>query len=196
MSCRKATRELLERFRFGEELGEESAPHLEHLRTCAACREEIGLDRTLVRHLQEALRQRVAGAAPPETAWLGIRARLHSPVSMSERLREAFSIIGRPVELAARLRTSMAVVVVLLAILVLPAIRAPQPSSSGAGASRLTHQRALFETAWVDPSAAPAPRRWYLHSPGPPQSGLVPSAWTNEVARISSAQPVLTGLVQ
>ena len=75
MSCRKATRELLQRLRFGEQLDAQSAPHLEHLRTCAACREEVGLDRALVVELQRALRARVEGFAPPETAWDGVRQR-------------------------------------------------------------------------------------------------------------------------
>jgi len=79
MSCRRATRELLQRLRFGEELDAHSAPHLEHLRTCAACRDEVGLDRALVLQLQRALRARVDGFAPPESAWDGVRQRALAP---------------------------------------------------------------------------------------------------------------------
>ena len=54
MSCRRIRRELIERFRFGE-LDGRSAPHLEHLRGCVECRDDVGLDRVVVRNLQRAL---------------------------------------------------------------------------------------------------------------------------------------------
>lgn len=75
MSCRRVSRELLERFRFGEELDLSSEPHLAHLQSCAACRTEVGLDRALVVQLRNALRARVAGAAPPARSWEVVRAR-------------------------------------------------------------------------------------------------------------------------
>lgn len=75
MSCGKASRELLERFRFGEELDARSAPHLEHLQTCGACREAVGLDRALVIQLRRALQARVDGYAPSAAAWAGVRQR-------------------------------------------------------------------------------------------------------------------------
>jgi anti-sigma factor RsiW len=73
MTCRKVARELIERFRFGP-LDRRSAPHLEHLETCARCREEVGLDRAFVLQLQRALRERVDGAEPA-TSWSTVRAR-------------------------------------------------------------------------------------------------------------------------
>lgn len=74
MSCRRISRELLERFRFGD-LDARSAPHLEHLDLCAVCRTAVGVDRALVHQLQRALRARVADHSPSEGAWEGIRRR-------------------------------------------------------------------------------------------------------------------------
>ena len=87
MSCHKVRRELLERFRFGE-LDGRSAPHLDHLRACVACRDDVGLDRTVVRSLQRALAERIADAAPSPTAFEAIRQRaLETPsVSWGDRL--------------------------------------------------------------------------------------------------------------
>ena len=75
MTCRKARRELLERFRFGEELDARSAPHLEHLQTCLECRDEVGLDRALVAQLRRALRARVEGYDPSPSSWQLVRER-------------------------------------------------------------------------------------------------------------------------
>jgi anti-sigma factor RsiW len=75
MSCRRVSRELIERFRFGEELDDRSAPHLAHLAACAGCREEVGLDRTLVLRLQRALRARVEGHEPSPRAFHAVRIR-------------------------------------------------------------------------------------------------------------------------
>jgi anti-sigma factor RsiW len=75
MTCRKARRELLERFRFGEELDARSAPHLEHLQTCLDCREEVGLDRALVAQLRRALQARVEGYDPSPSSWQLVRER-------------------------------------------------------------------------------------------------------------------------
>lgn len=75
MSCRKVSRELLERFRFGEELDVRSDPHLAHLQSCGACREEVGLDRALVIQLRRALHARVGAASPSARSWDVVRAR-------------------------------------------------------------------------------------------------------------------------
>lgn len=74
MDCRRVARELIEFFRFGE-LDARSAPHLEHLEVCLACRQEVGLDRELVIQLHRALAARVDGQAPSPGAWLEIRRR-------------------------------------------------------------------------------------------------------------------------
>jgi anti-sigma factor RsiW len=75
MSCRRVSRELLERFRFGEELDRRSEPHLAHLQSCGTCREEVGLDRALVLQLRRALRARVGDGTPPGGSWEAVRAR-------------------------------------------------------------------------------------------------------------------------
>jgi hypothetical protein len=75
VSCSKVRRELLEQFRFNEELGSRSGPHLAHLESCAACREEVGIDRQLVEQLRRALRERVEGSAPSAASWDLVRIR-------------------------------------------------------------------------------------------------------------------------
>lgn len=75
MSCSKVRRELLEQFRFNEELGSRAGPHLAHLESCAACREEVGIDRQLVEQLRRALRERVEGIAPSAASWDLVRRR-------------------------------------------------------------------------------------------------------------------------
>lgn len=87
MSCRRVSRELLERFRFGAELDLRSEPHLAHLELCGTCREEVGLDRALVVQLRRALRARVGDATPPRGSWEAVRARaLAAPDERSLRL--------------------------------------------------------------------------------------------------------------
>jgi anti-sigma factor RsiW len=75
MSCHKVSRELLERFRFGEELDARSAPHLAHLQVCVSCREEVGIDRALLGQLRRALQARVDGYAPSPSSWELVRDR-------------------------------------------------------------------------------------------------------------------------
>lgn len=75
MSCRRVSRELLERFRFGEELDARSEPHLAHLQSCGSCRDEVGLDRALVIQLRRALHARVADHAPSSRSWEVVRSR-------------------------------------------------------------------------------------------------------------------------
>ena len=75
MSCSQVRRELLEHFAFREELGPRSWPHLAHLESCAECRQEVGIDRGLVRQLRRALRERVEGGAPSDGSWELVRRR-------------------------------------------------------------------------------------------------------------------------
>jgi anti-sigma factor RsiW len=75
VSCRTVRRELLEHFRFPLELGSRSEPHLAHLESCAACREDVGIDRELVAKLRRALRERVEGSAPSAASWDLVRRR-------------------------------------------------------------------------------------------------------------------------
>jgi anti-sigma factor RsiW len=75
MSCSQVRRELLEHFRFPDELGPRSGPHLAHLESCAECRHEVGIDLVLVEQLRRALRERVEGSAPSIASWDVIRRR-------------------------------------------------------------------------------------------------------------------------
>jgi hypothetical protein len=78
MSCRRIRRELLWLVRFGE-LDAGSARHLDHLAGCQECRDEIGLDRALVRQLRTALAERIGDATPSPGAWEGVLARMRQP---------------------------------------------------------------------------------------------------------------------
>jgi hypothetical protein len=75
VSCNKVRRELLEHFRFPTELGSRSGPHLAHLESCAACREEVGINRELVEQLRRALRERVESSDPSAASWDLVRRR-------------------------------------------------------------------------------------------------------------------------
>jgi hypothetical protein len=78
MSCRRTRRELLWLVRFGP-FDSGSAPHLDHLAGCQDCRDEIGLDRALVRQLRTALAERIGDATPSPSAWEGVLARMRQP---------------------------------------------------------------------------------------------------------------------
>jgi anti-sigma factor RsiW len=75
MSCSRVRRELLEHFRFPEDLGPSSGPHLAHLESCADCRKDVGLDLELVEQLRRALNERVEDSAPSTANWEFIRRR-------------------------------------------------------------------------------------------------------------------------
>jgi anti-sigma factor RsiW len=75
MSCSQVRRELLEHFALSGELGPRSGPHLAHIESCAECRQEVGIDRELVKQLRRALRDRVEGGAPSEASWELVRRR-------------------------------------------------------------------------------------------------------------------------
>jgi hypothetical protein len=112
MSCSRLRRELVELFRFGG-LDVRSAPHLDHLAACRACRDEVGFDRALVQQLRVALAERVATAAPSPDAWSGILARAQAPESWWRAWLRAQSMV-----LAGRLRTATAVSAMALAVIV------------------------------------------------------------------------------
>jgi hypothetical protein len=101
MSCRRICRELLWLVRFGS-FDAQSAPHLEHLSGCSACRDEVGLDRALVRQLRTALEARVGVAIPSPAAWDGVLERMRQPEPRLFRLR------SWPVRFAAALRAGTA----------------------------------------------------------------------------------------
>ena len=86
MTCRRICRELLWLTRFGE-IGKDSAPHLDHLAGCHACRDEIGFDRAMVQQLRLALAERVGDAVPSPSAWAGVLDRMRRPEPQPSRLR-------------------------------------------------------------------------------------------------------------
>jgi hypothetical protein len=109
MRCRRICRELLWLARFGE-LGPSSAPHLDHLAGCSACRDEVGFDRALVQQLRVALAERIANEEPSPGTWSIILARAQAP--------EVSSLAALLGGLVGRLRTATAVSAVALAAII------------------------------------------------------------------------------
>ncbi len=107
MSCRRIRRELLWLVRFGE-IDAGSARHLDHLAGCQECRDEIGLDRALVRQLRTALAERIGDAAPSPSAWEGVLARMRQPEPSAR---------AWPARLAALLRAGSAMAGASLALI-------------------------------------------------------------------------------
>jgi hypothetical protein len=162
MSCRKVSRELLERFRFGEELDERSAPHLEHLQTCVACREELGMDRALVRQLRRALEARVEGYAPSPSSWQLVRDRALAAESTGG-LTALFQ------RLTGALRAAGAVAAVALVVAVGMANFSAEEDVTdfqlrATGRGELPRANSLP----TDPPPYQQPRVWYAPTPMPP----------------------------
>jgi hypothetical protein len=108
MSCRRIRRELLWLVRFGD-FDAGSAPHLDHLAGCQGCRDEIGLDRALVRQLRTALAERIGDATPSPTAWEGVLVRMRQP--------EPSPLRAWPAKLASLLRAGSAMAGASLALI-------------------------------------------------------------------------------
>ena len=131
MSCRRIRRELLWLVRFGD-FDAESAPHLEHLASCQDCRDEVGLDRALVRQLRTVLAARIGDATPSPSAWEGVLARMRQPEPSVARpwtsrlaafLRAGSAMAGASLALVVALNLEMA-----------PIGAAPSPDISNVGA--------------------------------------------------------------
>jgi hypothetical protein len=128
MSCRRIRRELLWLVRFGD-FDAGSAPHLEHLAGCQGCRDEVGLDRALVRQLRTALAERIGDASPSPRAWEGVMARMSQPEPSMQRPWSA--------RLAAFLRAGSAMAGASLALVLAlnlelaPIGSVPSPDSTG-----------------------------------------------------------------
>ena len=136
MSCRRICRELLWLTRFGE-VGPDSAPHLDHLSGCRACRDEVGLDRAMVQRLREALLARVGDAGPSETAWKNIVARAQAPEPPRVRVWEwSTAIVARLRVGTAMAFTGLALILTLNTELV-PAGTPPAGSTDVVGDSAL-----------------------------------------------------------
>ena len=112
MSCRRVRRELLDTVRFGE-LGPGSAPHLEHLAGCRACREDVGLDRALVAQLRRALAARVEPFSPPSRAWYAILAEAQRPEPRAGIWAWSAGFVGRLRTATAMAGTGLALLLAL-----------------------------------------------------------------------------------
>lgn len=138
MSCGRVRRELLDTVRFGE-LGPGSAPHLEHLAGCRACRDEVGFDRALVAQLRRALAARVDPVTPPPRAWYAI-------LREAQRPEPRVSVWTWSAALVGRLRTATAMAGTGLALLlalnmeVIP-VTAPSGGAPSADAEEATLQQ-------------------------------------------------------
>jgi hypothetical protein len=184
MSCARVCRELLELSRFGE-LDVRSAPHIEHLVDCRACRDEIGLDRELVQQLRVALQARIEGAAPSSAAWDGILRRTQRPeLGLAAWFRRRSSVV------LSRLRTATAVSATALAVLIASSTQVgilqhavPAPRQTSAAGERFERQPRLAEAwngymkiaasetvAYVPPARSSDPEAFMIH---PSNLGLV-----------------------
>jgi hypothetical protein len=158
VSCRRIRRELLWLVRFGDfDVG--SAPHLEHLAGCQDCRDEVGLDRALVRQLRTALAARIGDATPSPSAWEGVLARMRQPEPSHMRPWSA--------RLAAFLRAGSAMAGASLALVVAlnmemaPIGAVPLPDTSDVGAISAStssgHGAGLRQWEGRAPAAATGP---------------------------------------
>ncbi|HET6379688.1 MAG TPA: hypothetical protein VFH63_01450 [candidate division Zixibacteria bacterium] len=164
MTCRRVSRELLERFRFGEELDERSAPHLEHLQTCLTCREELGMDRALVRQLRRALAARVEGYAPSPASWQLVRER-----ALAAESGGGLTAFQR---MTGMLRAIGAAATVALVVAVGMANFSPQEDVAdfqlrATGRGEVARANSLP----TDPPPYHKPRAWYAPTPPPPPPG-------------------------
>jgi hypothetical protein len=168
MSCRRISRELIERFRFGEELDSRSVPHLAHLADCASCREEVGLDRSLVLQLQRALRARVSGHEPSPRAFNAVRIR-----ALAED--EPVSWRARFFRLARLMPAGAAMALMLAAVVNVAGDRQPTLLQA-----RTVAWPGVMERADNDPLTPHEAEWWVIHQAPPPipppATGIMPSA--------------------
>lgn len=146
MSCRRTCRELLSFVRFGE-WGPRSQAVLDHLADCRGCRDEVGLDREMVRQLRAALLERVVGAQPSPAAWEGILRRTQTPEpSRLTWWERSIGVVGRLRTATAMAGAGLALVLALqMEIMPVPMVT----PSHGAEAS------ASIETSVLDPPRLP-----------------------------------------
>ena len=181
MSCSQVRRELLERFAFREELGPASGPHLAHLETCPDCRQEVGIDRELVRQLRRALQARVEGSAP-EASWELVRSR-----TVDRPTRPWLARVPQWAGMA----TAAAVGVMMFAVATAPETRLAGNQSPAFVFAPTSRSLAPVEEA----NSGSPPRLTTYHAPqsDPPHAGWPMATQTaNEVAT-SLGDPPITG---
>lgn len=165
MSCRKVTRALLERFRFGE-LDAGCDEYLEHVERCPDCQAEIAVDRALARHLRAALRERIEGFEPSPQVWQAVRMQATEP-------QPARSWSAAMLSLGRAMRVAVPAGAVLLAAVL--TWTGPQLGSGDMAsvpsplASRLQWQEQLTTTAQIET----APPRRFEFNPSP----SIPQPW-------------------
>ncbi len=161
MSCRKVSRALLERFRFGE-LGADCDGYLEHVERCGDCQREIALDRELARELRRALRVRVDGFEPSPAVWRAVRLQAADPDPPGPWWSRSVLSLARAMRVMVP-----ATAIMLAAVLTVgsprPSTTEPAPSASEQ-ASRLQWAEQLTSTAEVETAArraffAPTPTK-------------------------------------
>lgn len=144
MSCRKVSRALLERFRFGE-IGADCDRYLAHVERCRDCQDEIAVDRELAERLRLALRERVAGFEPSPAVWRAVRLQAADPEPPGPWWSTVVLSISR----------GMRVMVPAAAVMLAAVLAWTSPASdAGQGAtsplaSRMQWQEQLNETASV-----------------------------------------------
>jgi len=175
MSCRRVSRELLERFRFGEELGPSSEPHLAHLQSCAACRTEVGLDRELVVQLRNALRARVSDSSPSPRSWQVVRERALAAEAPGARLAAAWRWI----------RLAPAAAAMSLTIFAVAVAQDSERPAAIQQVDRPTLQQPIEDPDWEMP--------WWLAAregpPAAPQSRGPLAKAADDLTRVSRAGP-------
>jgi hypothetical protein len=189
MSCRKVSRELLERFRFGEELDARSAPHLAHLAGCPTCREELGLDRALVRELQRALRTRVVGHEPSPRAFNAVRIR-------------ALATEEESINWGARLYRvlRLAPAGAAMAIMLVAVVNATSGEPRGALPERPFTWPGVMERVDNGPLTPKEEAWWRQHQPAPaitrPASGVIASIDPSPLGKELPLPKPSTGLIE
>jgi hypothetical protein len=144
-SCRRVRQELLERFRLGELILSDSADHLDHLRRCPSCRDEVTTDRGIIIQLRRALAERVGDATPPPDAWLAVVRSAQEPEKRgSLGMGWWATLVGRM-----RVATAIAGTGLALVLAINPA-PAPAPRSEAAVSPAATVPTATVSTAVSD----------------------------------------------
>lgn len=151
MSFCRHSRELTEHFRYGA-ADQRSERHLRHLQACETCRVEVGIDRSLVRQLQRALQERVAGASPSASAWDAIRRQAEvRPVSAWMRLVASLAAVARGAGGA------VAVSALAMALIVFGVRQPVMPADGGSNVPPQTGNQAGAEDEALSPSSASVP---------------------------------------
>jgi anti-sigma factor RsiW len=190
MSCRKVSRALLERFRFGE-LDADCDAYLAHLERCRDCQDEIAVDRELAERLRLALRERVTGFEPSPAVWRAVRLQAADP----EPPNRWSTLV---VSLSRGMRVMVPAAALLLAAVLAwtRPVSDAGPSLTSALASRMQWEEQLTDTASV---AEPEREIEVIPSPSiqlPVPSGEMAYAELVTSIKLPSGTPTTGGLIR